>query len=118
MKLLFREHGPFTPNEIFQKLGKVDLDLATVYRTINALEAAGILIRCEFGDDSARFEFHGNVAVGEHHHHIMCRKCKKIVSVELCLIPNWKKMIEKMGYRNPGHLLEFFGTCAKCDAGE
>lgn len=111
---LFHEHGPFTPDEIFQKVGDEGFDLTTVYRTTGALEKAGMLTRCEFGDGIARYEFRGNVELSEHHHHVICRECKKVTPIEVCLSDSWKKELAKMGYADPGHSLEFFGTCKAC----
>lgn len=112
--LLFHEHGPFTPDEIFQRVGQEDCDLTTVYRTTTALEKAGMLTRCEFGDGIARYEFRGNAEMSEHHHHVICRSCKRVTPVEVCLSDTWKKVLTKMGYTDPGHSLEFFGTCKAC----
>jgi Fur family ferric uptake transcriptional regulator len=112
---LFHKHGPFTPDEIFQNVGKEDVDLTTVYRTVTALEKIGILVRCEFGDGVARFEFPGNIDMSEHHHHVICRRCKKVTALELCLSDKWKKTLAQMGYTELSHTLEFFGVCQACE---
>ncbi len=114
IRFLFHEHGPFTPDEIFNKVGAEDMDLTTVYRTTHSLEKAGMITRCEFGDGVARYEFFGETDLMEHHHHVICRGCKTVTSLEICLDDSWKKVLSKMGYSDPTHALEFFGTCKSC----
>jgi Fur family ferric uptake transcriptional regulator len=114
IRFLFHEHGPFTPDEIFHKVGADDMDLTTVYRTTTSLEKAGMISRCEFGDGLARYEFRGESDLMEHHHHVICRECKNVTTLEICLDDSWKKALIKMGYTNPSHALEFFGTCKSC----
>lgn len=117
LDFLFHQHGPFTPDEIFHSVGAKDLDLTTVYRTTSALEKIGMLTRCDFGDGIARYELRGNEEAIEHHHHVICRGCRKITSLEICLADGWKKTLASMGYADPGHALEFFGTCRSCQQG-
>ena len=114
VSFLFHEHGPFTLDEIFQHLGARDMDLTTVYRTAQSLEKAGMLTRCEFRDGIARFEFKADGQMMEHHHHVICRKCKKVASIEFCLSEEWRSALAKMGYSDPDHTLEFFGICKTC----
>ena len=114
---LFHKHGPFTPDEIFQNVSGDEVDLTTIYRSTTALEKAGMLTRCEFGDGIARYEYRGNVDVSEHHHHVICRQCKKVTPLEICLTDTWEKVLAKMGYSDPGHTLEFFGVCRGCQKG-
>jgi Fur family transcriptional regulator, ferric uptake regulator len=90
------------------------MDLTTVYRTTHSLEIAGMIMRCEFGDGVARFEYQADGQMMEHHHHVICRECKTVAPLELCLPENWKRVLTKMGYANPGHALEFFGVCKSC----
>jgi Fur family ferric uptake transcriptional regulator len=85
-----------------------------VYRTTTSLEKAGMIARCDFGDGLARYEFQGESDLMEHHHHVICRECKTVTSLEICLDDSWKKALSKMGYTQPSHTLEFFGTCKDC----
>ena len=111
LELLRKHHGPYTMEELHRKLEKNTCDLATVYRSLMAFEEAGVIKRCEFGDGSSRFEFNEE---GEHHHHVVCRKCHKVESLDLCIVEEIERFLEKKGYTEISHSLEFFGVCDRC----
>ena len=52
-----------------------DIGLTTVYRVLTQFEAAGLVVRHCFGNEAAVFE----LVQGEHHDHIVCTKCGKII---------------------------------------
>ncbi len=110
LALLTSEHGPFTIEEIHQRM-KGDADLVTVYRSLAAMEAADVVRRCDFGDGAYRYEFN----TGEHHHHhIICRVCRSVRTLEFCVADGLERMARQLGYSNVTHTLEIFGICAKC----
>jgi Fur family transcriptional regulator, ferric uptake regulator len=113
LKILIEEHGPFTMEELYGRLKKGVCDLVTVYRSLAALEEAGLVRRCEFGDGSSRYEFRDSDD-DHHHHHIICRKCRKVETLDLCLVDSLERLIREKGYNNVSHTLEFFGVCAQC----
>jgi Fe2+ or Zn2+ uptake regulation protein len=112
LQALVDDHGPFTAEEVHKKIGRRICDLATVYRSLTSMEEAGILRRCEFGDGTARYE----LAEGEgaHHHHLICRKCKRVEVVDDCELEAIDKFARKRGFTDVSHILEFFGTCPAC----
>src|SRR5207253_6062740 len=76
-----REH-PITSKEILAALPAGECDLATVYRSMHLLEEMGMVHRFDFGDGTARFELVANH--DDHHHHLVCRSCAKVVEVTDC----------------------------------
>jgi len=109
--ILSTEHGPFSVEELHAKVARKKIDLVTVYRCVAAFEEAGVLRRCDFGDQIARYEL---AAGHHHHHHVVCRSCQKAESLDDCVLEQLDRTIEKMGYAKVGHRLEFFGVCSKC----
>ena len=104
-------HDPLTISEIHGKLGSKKTDLATVYRTINLFTELGIVNEIDFKDEFKRYEL---IYDRHHHHHIVCRKCKRIENVETCVLDDLEKFLNKKGYTDISHSLEFFGICQNC----
>jgi Fur family ferric uptake transcriptional regulator len=96
LTLLLKEHGPFSAEDIFNKLPKKSCDqVSTAY-----LEK-----------DMAHFEFNDPK---HHHHHIICKICKKIDSFHDCILDKIELTLGKKGYKDIQHRLEFFGVCGSC----
>ncbi len=112
LRILTTEHGPFTMEELHQRV-KNACDLVTVYRCLAVLEDVGLVRRCDFGDGSCRYEFHQ----GSHHHHLICRRCRKIETLDICLIEELERDVRQKGYEDVSHALEFFGICPACQKG-
>jgi Fur family ferric uptake transcriptional regulator len=111
LEVLTREHGPFSAEELHQRLKSGMCDLVTVYRCLAAMEEINLVRRCDFGDGSYRYEFD----TGEHHHHhVICRGCRKVETLDFCVADSLERIVRQMGYANVGHTLEIFGICPKC----
>ena len=111
--LLAAEHGPYTAEEVHERMKTKagECDLVTVYRCLTAMEALNLVRRCDFGDGAYRYEFN----TGEHHHHhIVCRTCHGVKTLDLCVADGLERMARQMGYGNVTHTLEIFGVCPKC----
>jgi Fur family transcriptional regulator, ferric uptake regulator len=113
LRVLIEEHGPFTMDELFKRLKKGTCDLVTMYRSLPALEDAGVVRRCDFGDGNVRYEF--NETGPCQHHHIICRKCRKVETLEVCIIDALDRLVKEKGYSHVSHSLEFFGVCPACE---
>jgi Fur family ferric uptake transcriptional regulator len=108
-------HGPFSADDVFAGLGgRGRCDLATVYRSLKAMEAHGIARRCEFGDGVQRFEL--AEADGGHHHHLICRVCRKVEPIGHCAALPLEAIARERNYREVTHILEIFGVCPECAA--
>ncbi len=113
LAILTHEHGPFTAEEMHGRLQKGACDVVTVYRVLAAFEEINLVRRCDFGDGSYRYEFN----TGEHHHHhIVCRVCHGVATIDHCVADSLEGLARKMGYANVTHILEIFGVCSKCQA--
>ena len=113
LDLLRNQPHPMTNKEVHASLGQ-GCDLATIYRSMHMLEDMGMVKRYDFGDGVARFELVCE-AEGEHHHHLICRQCSKIVEIDECFPSEFQDQIAAAsGYREVSHKLEFFGVCPTC----
>jgi Fur family transcriptional regulator, ferric uptake regulator len=113
LQALLSKHGPFTVDEIYQRVTKEVCDLATIYRSLSSLEKTGLIKRCEFGDGSARYELSAREK-SHHHHHVICKLCKKIEVLDDCELKDIDRFAIRSGFTEVTHSLEFFGICLNC----
>lgn len=107
------EH-PLTIREIYISLQhkKEKINLASVYRTVTVFLQNGIVQELDFGDGKKRYEL---INKENHHHHIMCNKCKKIEDITLAEESNLlREVYAKSNFKITKHSLEFFGLCGRC----
>lgn len=102
--------------EIYRRLGeqKADVGLATVYRVLSQLEAAGLLLRQTFESGKAVFE----LKEGPHHDHLICLQCGRVD--EFCnerIEALQHEVARAHGYRLAEHRLALYGHCSDCLAG-
>lgn len=88
---------------------------ATVYRTIGHLVESGILRRYDLGDRQALYE----PCFGkEHHEHMICVVCGKILEfVDEEIERLQDETCRRTGFRPITHTLQIHGVCGDCDAG-
>ena len=87
-----------------------DLSANTVYYTLAALKEADLVHEVNYGHECARFD--GNV---EPHHHVVCRRCRRIVDVQdeaLDRLP--LRATREARFTVTGHRVEIYGYCAAC----
>jgi Fur family ferric uptake transcriptional regulator len=104
----------FTTDDLWQELRQEDpkIGRATVFRSVEKLVDIGLLNRIEFADGSHHYRVCGRE---EHHHHLTCTQCHRVVEVDLC-VPEEK--IAAIGNQThfaiEGHSLTLFGRCQDC----
>ncbi len=108
------QRRPLAIKEIFAELRPGACDLASVYRSIRALETAGVVKAFEFGDGIQRYEL---LAEGDdgHHHHLICTRCASVTEIDECDLRELElRLATSKGFRAVTHRLEFFGVCPAC----
>ena len=108
---IFAQAGrPLGPREIVQAAAKhpTPPSIATVYRAIRSLQAAGRLAAVHIPGEPPRYEPAGS----DHHHQFHCRSCGQVTSVSAC--PGDLRPLLPPGYRLEGHTLVLFGLCKLC----
>ena len=97
------------------------IGLATVYRTLELLAEMVIVMKLDFGDKRARYELAESFSSKDHHHHLVCNNCGRIVEytefiddeVEL-LKKTEKGLSKKYNFKIENHMIQFHGLCEKC----
>ena len=96
-----------------------EIGLATVYRALDLLSKLGILVQIDFGDGCARYELNTADPNVHHHHHLICRKCKKVIEFDEDLLDELEEVISrKSGFQILNHEVKFFGYCKDCQTAD
>lgn len=106
------DQEPMTMQELVKRIGSV-VDRASIYRTISLFERLGVVQRLQNGWKytlELSDEFH------EHHHHIRCLKCGRLVSFSETpsLEATFDKIAAQEDFKLVNHQLELQGICKKC----
>lgn len=104
--------GHITAEDLFGRVREqhANIGFTTVYRTMKLLCDAGLAIERHFDDGVARYEIEH-----EHHDHLVCTRCGKIVEFECAMIERAQDEIGKRyGFRLLRHRHELYGHCPDC----
>lgn len=86
----------------------------TVYRTLDLLAELGLVRPAYQGTGAA----HYILLQDGHHHHLVCGHCDRTIEFDDCGLGELGRTVSaRYGFAIEGHLLEFYGTCADCQAG-
>jgi Fur family ferric uptake transcriptional regulator len=101
-----------TAEEVHQRVQMTcpELNLATVYRNLNLLADLKLIGRVDFGDGRARFE-----ARAEHHHHLFCLRCGRVIELSSCPVQLDESLARKHRFLVTGHQFEAYGYCLDCE---
>lgn len=89
-----------------------NIGYATVYRTMNLLKESGMASERHFGTRHAMYEPH---IPNQHHDHLICLNCNKIIEFEDKKIEALQeKIAKKYQYRLSTHKHELYGYCKNC----
>ena len=100
--------------EIHEELRRVGegIGLTTVYRTLQALADAGEVDVLRTGSGESVYR---RCATGDHHHHLVCRRCGKAVEIAGPAVETWaQRVADEHGYTDLSHTVEIFGLCREC----
>lgn len=103
----------FTPQELYSGLQKShpEIGLVTVYRTLKFLADGGMVCRMERGGKAQTYARRTE----EHHHHLVCTACNKVVDVSSCGLAELEQRLSaETGFEISDHRLEFEGVCRQC----
>ena len=87
---------------------------ATVYRTMKLMAESGLAVEHKFAEGYLRYE-----PAGEHHDHLICIRCGKIVEYEDDEIERLQdELAARHGFKVVGHRHEIYGDCTQTDCPE
>lgn len=90
-----------------------ELGLSTVYRTLVSLADSGLIDAIGQHEGEATYR----LCSGRHHHHLVCRECRRVIELSRCdLSPIEAEIARDHDFDVDGHSLTFHGVCAGCRA--
>ena len=103
----------FTPRQLHECLQKEhpEIGLVTVYRTLKLLADSGLVCRMGRRGNAQSYAARPR----EHHHHLVCTGCDRVVDISGCAVGELEKELERRtGFAINDHYLEFTGLCSDC----
>jgi Fur family ferric uptake transcriptional regulator len=114
LKILYFSTEHLTAEEISNKIKidyKVSIGIATVYRAMKFLHDMKLVNQLDIGDGIVRYELN----LSNHHDHLICTSCGKIIEFEDDLIElNQIKIAEKNNFILKEHVMTIYGLCEDC----
>ncbi len=111
---VFANHKHFEADELLVDLRLNDLKIskATIYRTLALLVESGLLREVISGERHAHYE---HVYGHEHHDHMVCNICGKIIEfVDYRIEKLQEEVCKKNNFIADSHRLQIHGTCEDC----
>lgn len=102
-----------TAQQLWSRLRERDsgTGLATVYRTLALLSEKGVVDVLSHHGSEQCYRLCGD----EHHHHLLCERCHRVVEVQECGLDDWvAAAAERHGFIATEHRVEIVGLCAEC----
>ncbi|MFO8102162.1 MAG: Fur family transcriptional regulator [Dehalococcoidia bacterium] len=105
--------GHLDADEIYRLSREKDahISLSTVYRNLNLLKEAGLVLERHLGEDHHYYELN----VRPMHHHLVCVECGEVFEFKCEFTEQMKREVEKTShFRITGVEVEMRGYCPKC----
>lgn len=88
-----------------------NLNISTVYRTLELLKELELVTETDLGDGRVRYH---SIRKG-HHHHLVCHKCGNIIDMdESVLSPLKAALLMQYGFDAELRHIALFGLCKDC----
>lgn len=98
-------------NLIQEKYPEEKIGIATVYRAVSFLEESKLISSISLDKDTKKFETNFK----DHHDHLICIKCNKIVEfVNDKIEKEQEKIAKKQGFDLLEHDMYLYGVCKDC----
>jgi Fe2+/Zn2+ uptake regulation proteins len=112
LQVIREAHEHLTANEVFESARSIlpGISFATVYNSLRYLKTEGLIGEVNFGNDASRYD--RNLT---RHDHAICRKCGKLVDLELNIPGGLIKEAAKLSMFEPESIeLTLRGLCPDC----
>jgi Fur family ferric uptake transcriptional regulator len=91
---------------------KVSASIASIYRTLDVMIKSGLVVQHRFGKRFKRFEA---VRKDQHHDHLICTVCGKVIEFKNDTIETLQLRVAKEhDFFIANHKLDIYGRCGKC----
>lgn len=116
LRLIKSASGHITADDIYREVNRLlpFTDISTVYRTLDLLEAHGLVRRLVTGQGQTQYEW-----ADQPHFHLICTACGRVVNfTDDGLAAAIGRLAAKHGYRPAEFSVNVFGLCPDCQPPE
>ncbi len=116
LRELRRSRQHLSADELYERVKKImpRISLATVYRNLETLSAAGLIAKLEISGRQKRFDYDP----GEHDH-VYCIRCHRVDNITIDRsLAGYESGDTVGGYTITGYRVEFIGLCPACQKKE
>jgi Fur family transcriptional regulator, ferric uptake regulator len=111
ISILCTTHSPISAELLVKK---IKCNKTTAYRELDFLQKNSVVQEVDFADGIKRYELNDL----NHHHHLICVKCKSVQDIVLKenMDGEESRILRLKKFHVSKHNLEFFGYCQNCIA--
>lgn len=105
--------GHATPEQVYAEVRETSdsINLSTVYRTLELLNDLGVIRHAHLSDRAPTY----HARTGHEHVHLVCRVCKKVISVDADDVgAAWADLVARYDFAPDYGHLSVFGVCGDC----
>ena len=116
LKALASSNDHLTPEALYEKarLENHKIGRVTIYRTLDILSQLNLVCQVYASGGCRSYMMRRPT---EHHHHLVCSGCGRVVDFSGCGLAELEKRLARENkFDIEGHLLEFYGLCFDCRA--
>ena len=109
--------GHASAEDVYEQatLHRRDVDLSTVYRTLERLRDLRILSQTDLGRGHAEYE----VVTDQPHHHLVCQGCGQVIDLDHTYLATSAEAIRRdLGFEPIFDHFAIFGWCRECKGGD
>ncbi len=89
-----------------------NINISTVYRTLELLEKMGLVTKTDLGEGRVRY----HPADKGHHHHLVCRECGAIIDLDESVLTSLKStLLRQYKFNADLRHLAILGRCVNCN---
>lgn len=113
IEVVSRARRSLSPEEVLERARKINpqVGLATVYRTLDMLQAQGHVSRVRIGNKGYTL----NCTATALHFHLVCERCRSVTELEADRAARGlARRLQANGFHAQTNAIEIVGLCAKC----
>ena len=117
LKVIKGNHRHMTVSEVLEQLQAQypTITVPTVYRNLQWLADCGVVAETDLGEGCRVYEY----IADNHHHHLVCLRCRRVVDVPDALLNPLRQTIqEQYGFAPCLEHIGLFGICPECQKRE